>query len=255
MKLINKLFGSAGILAGLLVVGPSAFAQSGEAWATAGSPNGGGNDSPLGAAAWNASVGGGGFNFHNGPIIGNWDDFADFGTLIFNATFQSTSFDNTAQITTNYIQPFGIDGNTATYGQTFVDPRDAGNLMSFSFFLQGSEAPFSVQAFVMTWDGGLIGGEAHDESTATILYASEPFTFTPNGAAWGSGTWEEVTANIGGGGLPLTPGGDYLIGLSTLGVDELVPHGPGVPDAACSLLLIGLGLVSLALMRCRLALS
>ncbi len=258
MKFNIKLVSSA-LVAALVAIGTSNVrAQSGEAWATAGSPNGGGPYAGGGAASYDSSVGGGGFNFHNGPIIGDWDDFADFGTLIFNATFQNTSFDNTSMLTTNYIQPFGVSsyGLTATYGQTFVDPTGAGNLTSFSFFLQGSDAPFSVQAFAMTWDGGLIGGEAHDESSATILYASEPFLFTPNGASWGSGTWEEVTVTIGGGGLALTAGDDYLIGLSTLGVSQLVPTGPGIsaPDATSTLALLGVTLGALVLLQRRLRL-
>lgn len=258
MKLNLKLIASSGLVAALVTIGTSNVrAQSGEAWATAGSPNGGGPYAGGGAAAYDALVGGGGFNFHNGPIIGNWDDFADFGTLIFNATFQNTSFDNTSMLTTNYIQPFGVPPDlTATYGQTFIDPTGAGKLTSFSFFLQGSDAPFSVQAFAMTWNGGLIGGEAHDESAATILYASEPFTFTSNGAAWGSGTWEEVTATIGGGGLALTAGDDYLIGLSTLGVGELTPTGPGIsaPDTTSTLVLLGVALGAIVLLQRRLRL-
>jgi hypothetical protein len=261
MKFNPKFIAAAGLLAALVTLGSSSVRADDpdeQAFATVGSPNGGGNSNPSGGAAWDSSVGNGGFNFHNGPIIGDWDDFADFGSLVFNATFQNTSFDNTGSISTNYIQPWGVDSNTATYGQTFVDPAGAGNLLSFSFFLQGgNDGPISFQAFAMTWDGSLIGGQPHDESNATILYASQPINYTPNGASLGSGDWQEITVNIPQGGLALTGGDDYLIGLSTLGVDQLVPTGPGssVPDAASTLALLGVAFGGLVVFRRRLQLA
>lgn len=251
IPLIRALGG--GAIALLLLAVSTVNAQTDpQAWATAGSPDGGGNNSPSGGAAWSGSVGGGGFNFHNGPIIGDWDDFADFGTLIFNASFDSGSFNNAADLSSNYIWNWGLEpDNTATYGQTFVAPN-YGNLDSFSFYLQGGDdGSYDIQAFVMTWSGGLIGGESHDESHASILWASQPFLYTPNNASLGSDVWQEVTANIPDGGLSLTAGDDYLIGFSTLGVQYLPPVGPGsnVPDTASSLVLLGAALAGLAGLR------
>ncbi|HEY3757296.1 MAG TPA: hypothetical protein VGL42_14185 [Opitutaceae bacterium] len=231
-KTVRTLASSA-FLASVAIIGTTAaHAQTdAQAWATIGSSDGGGPGG--GAAPYNSNIGGGGFNFHNGPIIGDWDDFADFGDLIFNATFANASWDNTADISTNYIWNWGLEpDNTATYGQTFIAPSGAGNLMSFSFFLQGgNDGSYNYQGFVMSWEGSLIGGQSHDESTSTLDYASEPILYTPNGQAIGSGDFQEVTVTIGGGGLALTPGDAYLFGLSTLGVSQLHPVGPGIPSA------------------------
>jgi hypothetical protein len=261
MKLKLTCFAYSGALAALMTMGASnvrAQDYDEQAWATAGGFFGGGNSSPQGAAAWDSDVGGGGFNFHNGPIIGDWDDFSDYGTLIFSANFQNSSFNNTALLSSNYVYNWGVEpANTATYGQTFVDPAGAGNLLNFSFFLQGgNDGPISYQAFVMTWAGGLIGGESHDESFSTILYASEPSNYTPNGASLGSGDWQEITWSIPDGGLPLVAGDDYLIGLSTLGVSQLVPVGPGIsaPDVTSTLVLLGAAFCGLALLQRRMRL-
>ena len=205
MKHAFKIIAVAAAAAGMYTTALSQVDN--QAWATEGGYFGGGNSSPQGAANYNSAIGHGGFNFHNGPIIANWDDFNDYGTLIFNATFANGQFDNTAALSTNYVYNWGLEpANTATYGQSFIAP-DLGNLQSFSFFLQGgNDGSYDVQAFVISWSGSLIGGQPHDESGSTLLYASNPFLYTPNGAGLGSGTWQEVTANIGGGGLDLTAG-------------------------------------------------
>jgi hypothetical protein len=193
-------------------------------------------------------VGGGGFNFNNGPVIGNWDNFADFGDLILTAHFDNgVTFDNTASMTSDTIQPWGTDGSTATYGQTFTAPDQVSKLYDFTFFINdnGGGANFLYQAFVMTWSGSLIGGDAVDQSGSSIIYASNPLSYV------GNGTVQAITSSIGGGGLTLTAGNNYLFGLTTLGADIVQPTGPGVPDTGSTALLVTLGLGAMAMLRRR----
>lgn len=233
---------SAALILGLFVTSSlqTAFAAGDTHWSNSFSHTGG--------------VGGGGFNFNNGPVIGNWDNFADFGDLILKAHFNNgVTFDNTAFMTSSTIQPWGLasDGNTATYGQTFIAPTGATKLLDFTFFINdfGGGAGFSYQAFVMTWSGSsLLGGSSSNQTGSTILYASNPLAFV------GDGTAQAVTSVIGGGGLTLTAGNSYLFGLTTLGAQAVPPTGPGidrVPDSGSMALMLALGLGSMALLRRR----
>lgn len=199
-------------------------------------------------------AGGGGFNFNNGPVIGTWDNFADFGDLILKATFDnSISFDNTSYEDGTTIQPWGVSGATATYGQTFIAPVGATKLLDFTFYVKdyaGEDNSFSYQAFVMTWSGSsLLGGSSSNQNGSSIIYASNPLTYT------GTDALQAITSSIGGGGLSLTEGNYYLFGLTTLGATAVPPVGPGVnvPDQANSILLLTLGLGAITAVRRRFA--
>jgi len=199
-------------------------------------------------------AGGGGFNFNNGPVIGNWDNFADFGDLILKATFDNNiTFDNTSWENGTTIQPWGVSGSTATYGQTFIAPTGATKLLDFTFYIRdyaGQDNSFSYQAFVMTWSGSsLLGGSSSNQTGSSIIYASNPTTYV------GTDALQAITSSIGGGGLSLTAGNYYLFGLTTLGADAVRPVGPGVnvPDSAHSILLLTLGFGVIVALRRRLA--
>jgi hypothetical protein len=197
-----------------------------------------------------SALGSGGFDFNNGPVIASWDNFANFGDLIMTADFNNLSFNNTGVGLGNTIQPWGLatDFDTATYGETFIDPAGTTTLNDFTFYIEGDAGyTFSYQPFVMTWSGTLFGGGSVDESGSSIIYASNPVTYL------GDGSMTAVEAVIGGGGLTLTPGDSYLIGFTTLGADVVVPTGPGVsaPDAASSALLLSFAIGGLAVLRRR----
>lgn len=199
-----------------------------------------------------SGVGGGGFNFNNGPVIGFWDNFADFGDLILKATFDnSITFDNTSAESGSTIQPWGVGGATATYGQTFIAPTGATKLLDFTFYIKdyaGEDNSFSYQAFVMTWSGAsLLGGSSSDQTGSTVVYASTPLTYV------GTDALQTITSSIGGGGLTLTEGDYYLFGLTTLGAHAVPPVGPGVPDQASSVFLLVLGLGGIVAFRRRIA--
>jgi len=184
-----------------------------------------------------AGVGGGGFNFNNGSsLIGVWDNFSDFGDLIFTANFNNTTFDNTASNSGSSISAWG-ETQTATYGQTFVAGEGTTSLKDFTFFISdfGSGSNTTYQAFVMTWSGGLHTGTSSDQSSSTLLYASDPLAYV------GNGSFQAVTSTIEGG-LSLTAGNSYLIGLTTLGTNVVPPTGSShVPDQTSSAMLLALG--------------
>lgn len=84
--------------------------------------------------------GGGGFNFNNGPLVGTWDDFADFGDLAFTASLSTGNLDTTgAWDGSQSIAPWGVDGATAVYGQTIVvkTPDASATLSLFALGLAG----------------------------------------------------------------------------------------------------------------------
>jgi VPDSG-CTERM motif len=237
MKIFRTL-AAAALISGLFVGLPYAHALNSTYWANDFSHTGG--------------VGGGGFDFNNGPVIGTWDNFADYGDLILTAHFDNgVTFDNTSFFNAGtHIQPWGTDGATATYGQTFIAPEDATKLNDFSFWVTdlGNGANFQYQAFVMTWTGNLVGGGAVDESGQSVIFATNLQTYT------GNGNYQEITTTIGAGGLSLVAGQSYLFGLTTLGTDIVKPTGPGIstaPDGGASLLLLSLGLGAIAAARRR----
>jgi hypothetical protein len=197
-----------------------------------------------------ANSGGGGFNFNNGPIIpGTWDDFADFGDLAFQAQFNNGNSFNTVPSWngSSTIQPFGPPpNNTETYGQTFIAPAGSTKLTSFTFYINdnGDGANFPYQGLVTDWSGSLVGGASH-AAPNNILFAGAVETYV------GDGTFQAITINIPDGGLDMTAGNAYFLGLtSEPGSQVLPPIGPGAsPDAGSSMLLLGLGLSGIAAMR------
>lgn len=182
-------------------------------------------------------VGGGGFNYNNSSsLIGTWDNSADFGDLIFIAHFNNTTFDNTALQSDSFISAWGAT-QTATYGQSFVAGEGTTSLNDFTFFVNdfGTGSTIMYQAFVMTWTGGLHTGTSSDQSSSTLLYASNPLAYV------GNGSFQAVTSTIEGG-LSLTAGNSYLIGLTTLGSNVVPPTGAShVPDQTSSAVLLALG--------------
>jgi hypothetical protein len=65
--------------------------------------------------------GGGGFNFNNGPVVGVWDDFGDFGDLAFSATLSTGNLDTfPSWDSSTAIGTWGNPQGTQVYGQTFV---------------------------------------------------------------------------------------------------------------------------------------
>lgn len=237
MKSTKTLLASTALLLGL-AIGHSSYAASTH-WSRY-------NGRTTGA-------GGGGFNFNNGPVISTWDNFSDFGDLILKATFDNNiTFDNTSQENGTTIQPWGVSGATATYGQTFIAPTGATKLLDFTFYIKdyaGEDNSFSYQAFVMTWSGSLFAGGPRNQTGSSIIYASNPTTYV------GTDALQAITSSIGGGGLSLTAGNHYLFGLTTLGANAVPPVGPGVnvPDSAHSILLLTLGFGVIVALRRRLA--
>jgi hypothetical protein len=70
-----------------------------------------------------ADNGGGGFNFNNGPVVGTWDDFSDFGDLAFSASLSSGNLSTIGSWDgSTTVQPWGAPLSTAVYGQTLVVP-------------------------------------------------------------------------------------------------------------------------------------
>ncbi len=212
-----------------------------------------------------ANDGGGGFNFHNGPVLGgNWDDFADFGDLAFTANFNNGVSFNTLPSWNGVstIQPFGLPagGNTATYGQTFFGPQGATKLLSYTFYITDSlnnagpsdgVAGLPYQGIVTPWNAtagnGMFGGADHPAPTS-LLFVSPVASYT------GDGNFEAITINIPDGGLSVTPGDAYFMGLSSLANGSLLPPtGPGsaVPDAGSSMLMLSASLGGIAALRRR----
>jgi hypothetical protein len=114
-------------------------------------------------------------------------------------------------------------------------------LLNYTFYINdgGSGADFTYQAIVTDWSGGLLGGAAH-AGPSTILFASTDDTYV------GNGTFEAITVNIPDGGLTLTPGDTYFMGLTTLtGADKIPPTGPGVPDSGSAMALMATALTGL----------
>jgi hypothetical protein len=102
----------------------------------------------------------------------------------------------------NAINSFG-EPATATFGQTVTVPLLDTVLDSFSFRLNDSVNPDTVDfaAYVMAWNG--------TRATGPILYQSGMKTTTNNG---GLGGFEEFTFSTGG--LPVTAGAKYVLFLS-----------------------------------------
>jgi len=93
------------------------------------------------------------------------------------------------------VSSFGYP-NTATYGETFTAPGSA--LYDFTVEMKlPSTATF--QGYLFAWDG--------TKATGSALYTSGVKSTT------GSGSFEAVTFDVGG--VPLTPGANYVFFAST----------------------------------------
>lgn len=100
------------------------------------------------------------------------------------------------------VSPFGHDGNTATYGQTFTVPAVDTRLDSFSFWLEQGPA-INFRAYVFAWSPTL------QHATGSALFMSDVMS-GPAGAGY-----SEVAVSTGG--IDLTPGGIFVAFLSTTG--------------------------------------
>ncbi|HEX5283690.1 MAG TPA: PEP-CTERM sorting domain-containing protein [Bryocella sp.] len=100
------------------------------------------------------------------------------------------------------VNAFGNNGATNTYGETFTAP--GGNLQSFTFYTVSTGAT-DVTAQVYAWNGNLYGGNPSQGTGGAALF-SAPITI-----ANGGGSTVATTVNIGGAGLALTSGDNYII--------------------------------------------
>lgn len=105
-------------------------------------------------------------------------------------------------------------GQSSTIGETFVAPTGGSVILQdFSFVAQsyypsGSSANLELQAFIYSWSGGLRGQGGG--AVGGALYLGPTFEYSPPPRAQG---WAPLTANLGSG-VPLTPGGHYVIGFT-----------------------------------------
>ena len=100
------------------------------------------------------------------------------------------------------IHPFGHDGATATYGQTFTVPAVDTRLDNFSFWLEQGPA-INFRAYVFAWNPTV------QRATGSALFMSDVMS----GPA-GAGN-SEIAVSTGG--IDLTPGGIFVAFLSTTG--------------------------------------
>jgi hypothetical protein len=107
----------------------------------------------------------------------------------------------TVGLQTGSISPFG-SGSTNTYGETFTAP--VGNLQSFTFYTFSSGAT-NVTAQVYAWNGNIYGGNTPQGTGGPALFSA------PATIANGNGALTATMVDIGGSGLALTPGDNYVI--------------------------------------------
>jgi hypothetical protein len=106
---------------------------------------------------------------------------------------------------TDAMDAFGVP-NTSTYGQTFIAPAGAGALENFTFFINTTTGSHLLaRPFVMRWTGGLYGGDG-GTAVGPTLHLGSPITLDPTGG------FEEVLIDVGG--VPVTPGNAYVLGLT-----------------------------------------
>jgi hypothetical protein len=120
--------------------------------------------------------------------------------------FALTSFaDTTINNFTGYNDgwfPFGDPPNaTQTYGEIFTAPNGISDLSSFSFYTGGPyfSGKIIAGAYIATWTGTHAG---------QLLYDSGQFTYDNAGN-------EQLTFNTAPNGVPVTPGQQYIMFLST----------------------------------------
>ena len=107
-------------------------------------------------------------------------------------------------------------GQSSTIAETFVAPTGpAVTLNNFSFNtesyypLYGGAASLHLRAFVFAWSGSLTGHGGG--AVGNALYLSPSFVFSPPPRPGG---WVPLTASIGGNGLTLNPGQNYVMGFT-----------------------------------------
>lgn len=106
---------------------------------------------------------------------------------------------------TDGVAAFGVP-NTSTYGQTFFAPAGSGALENFTFFINtGAGSHLLARPFVMRWSGGPYGGDG-GTALGPALHLGNPITLNPTGG------FEEVVIDVGG--IPVTPGSSYVLGLT-----------------------------------------
>nr|WP_294552795.1 VPLPA-CTERM sorting domain-containing protein [uncultured Rhodopila sp.] len=106
------------------------------------------------------------------------------------------------------ITPFGANGSTGVYGETFIAP---GNLTSFTFEVDTS-GPLHVVAQVYAWSGSLYGGNGQQGAVGPALFTSAPLTIAATRA------YQAVTVDTGS--VALTPGQKYVVLLADTGGDN-----------------------------------
>jgi hypothetical protein len=113
-------------------------------------------------------------------------------------------------------------GQSSTIAETFVAPTGGSiTLDDFSFYAQsyyggtgyggGGVAHLEMQAFVFAWSGSMTGKGGG--AIGNPVYLSSSFQFAPPDGGFG-GPWVPLTATIGGSGLTLNPGQDYVLGFT-----------------------------------------
>jgi hypothetical protein len=106
----------------------------------------------------------------------------------------------------NALDRWGAVNDTPTFGQSFTATASLNNLtnMTFSMALTRGTQVLQYQAYVFAWTGSNISGSA--------LFTSGLQT-TPNSAA-------QTQVSVATGGVPLTPGQQYVAFFSTNGIAD-----------------------------------
>ena len=102
----------------------------------------------------------------------------------------------------NYIERWGDDGTTPTYGQTITVPSNGDNVLaSFTFEMMGSPS-INFDANVQAWNGNATTGSPLFSAVGTTLGSAgfNAYTFNPS--------------------LALTPGAVYVLYFTTIGVSQ-----------------------------------
>jgi hypothetical protein len=107
-------------------------------------------------------------------------------------------------------------GQSSTMGETFMAPAGPSvTLNDFSFRAEsyypydGGVANLHLRAFVYSWSGNITGSGGR--ALGSALYLSPSLVFSPPPRPNG---WIPLTANIGAGGLTLSPGQHYVMGFT-----------------------------------------
>jgi hypothetical protein len=122
------------------------------------------------------------------------------------------TFDNRAQANAN-ISSFGIP-NTANYGEIITAPEGAVSLTSFGFQTNNLPSTIAFRGEVFAWDA------VNQRPTGPNLYESVPTSTSAPGI-------QTTQFNIPGPGVPVTPGQQYVIFVSTA-QDQAGHSGAGV---------------------------